>query len=493
MSGRRQPAASVLPWCGLALLFLASAPRQALGFDWRYENQGRSIVRSLGKNNNKAAKEISGVVASRTQTETNGNETHGGVLWSHNDSGNGPYLFALNASTGEHIAWFELQGDNLPNSDWEDIAIGPGPVFGQDYIYIGDVGSAGRANKIIRFPEPKLPYYHEPSAWIKATSGRAAPADSFDPWELVPITNFEVIQFRYPSGKSHDCEALTIDPITGDIFVAAKHNNRLDVYVLHYGDVVLDATNELRLHYSSCNDPRRTGTHECEHCDGCVSSIADGNTIVAADISPSGYGLIMSDYKQVFYWRRERLNESFFEREAVQLPYMNRHGTEEALAWSADSKGYFVVPEGSYPELSYYPYDDEAWWASFRDHLGSCYAFIHPQTSDLPRVRSNLLGEGAQAAAQAEQRGPPVSSCIEVACSEVSEQKQSAAASTVSFFQGEAQCQSWKTFYDRMVSHDVDWLKEHNGIDFVNVDMHEDFEFLREDLADLIEAHFRRP
>ena len=339
MSGRRQPAASVLPWCGLALLFLASAPRQALGFDWRYENQGRSIVRSLGKNNNKAAKEISGVVASRTQTETNGNETHGGVLWSHNDSGNGPYLFALNASTGEHIAWFELQGDNLPNSDWEDIAIGPGPVFGQDYICTGTWAAPGGPTRssgslspschtTTSLPRGLRPHPAEPHRPIPLTRGS---------WS--PITNFEVIQFRYPSGKSHDCEVLTVDPITGDIFVAAKHNNRLDVYVLHYGDVVLDATNELRLHYSSCNDPRRTGTHECEHCDGCVSSIADGNTIVAADILAQR---LRPDYVRL--QAGLLLEEGTPERVLLRArsspaAYMNRHGTEEALACPRTARG----------------------------------------------------------------------------------------------------------------------------------------------------------
>uniref|UniRef100_A0A7S2X1F2 Uncharacterized protein n=1 Tax=Chloropicon primus TaxID=1764295 RepID=A0A7S2X1F2_9CHLO len=472
------------------------SPRAVEGFDWRFEGRGERIVRSLGANNNKAAKEISGVVASRTQTARGGNGTAGGVLWSHNDSGSGPYLFALNASTGEHIAWFELEGDNIPNSDWEDIAIGPGPVFGQDYIYIGDVGDAGghsNGNKIIRFPEPKLPYYYGGNAAVVRAAGRAgdgggeAPAQSFDPWELIPITDFEVIHFKYPSGKTHNCEALTIDPITGDIFVAAKHSNRLDVYVLHYKDLKTKGVNELKLHYSSCNDYGRTGTEECEHCKGCVDSRADYNTLVAADISPSGYGLIMSDYKQVFYWKREFLNESFFEYEAVQLPYMNRHGTEEALAWSWDSKGYFVVPEGSFPELRYYPYYGDVWWSKLRDYEGSCYAFIPPPTSSIPRIRSNLAGKGAPLGSEAG-RGP-VSSCISVPCSEVSDQKQRVAASMVSFFEGKEQCETWKKFYNRMTRHGVDWLKDHNKIDFVNVDVHEEFDFIHEDMVDLIEDH----
>lgn len=466
-----------------------------LCYDWRYENEGKRIVRSLGTHNNKAAKELSGVVASRKQVEERKGGEPTGVLWSHNDSGNGPYIFALNATTGEHIAWFELKGDNLPNHDWEDIAIGPGPQFGEDYLYVGDFGMRQSLNKIIRFPEPKLPYFHS-TAVVRSFSADSdsEPAESHDPWELIPITKFEVIRFKYPSGKTHDCESMTIDPITGDIFIAAKHNNRLDVYVLHYNDIDLEGINEVKLHYSSCNDYRRTGTEECEVCNGCVDNIADYQTLTAADISPSGYGLIMSDYSHVFYWRRNFLNESFFESDPIQLPYQNRHGTEEALAWSWDSKGYFIVPEGSYPELRYYPYSGEAWWSQIRDYFGSCYAFIHLPTSSLTSIRSSNSAGGEQPR-EGEGEGPDAisdafSSCIPVPCSEVSNQKQRAAANMVTFFEHKDECEVWQGFYDKMVNHGIDWLEENNKINYVEVSMHPEYSFIHDEISDLIEEQY---
>jgi len=500
VSLRRNSNKSRLPPALLAaiLLLLASPLPSTTAYDWRYENEGKRIVRSKGKLNNKAAKEISGVVASRSQTAAEeassrdgGNSTTaGGVLWSHNDSGSGPLLFAMNASTGQHIAWFELRGDNIPHSDWEDIAIGPGPIFGQDYLYVGDIGNArGHGNKIIRLPEPRLPHFGK-AAVVRSFDDDHKKVNPSDPWDLVPIHDFEVIEFRYPGGKHHNCESLTVDPITGDIFVAAKHNNRLDVYVLHYRDLDVAKVNELRLHYSSCNDWKRTGTEDCEYCDGCADSIADYNTITAADISPSGYGLIMSDYTHVFYWKRQFLNESFFEHDPVQLPYQNRHGTEEALAWSSDSKGYFIVPEGSYPELRFYPYNGQAWFDEVRDHLSSCWAFIHVPSDAISRIRTTSEGLGTpQDAATA--LGSAVSSCLPVPCSEVSVQKEEVAANMVSFFENKESCESWQKFYDRMVNHDVDWLTTHNKIDFVNVDSHEEYSFIHDDITDLIEQHYR--
>mmetsp|Transcript_13918 Transcript_13918/g.35082 ORF Transcript_13918/g.35082 Transcript_13918/m.35082 type:complete len:507 (-) Transcript_13918:1572-3092(-) len=436
MAGLRgKPRVAAAGVVGLALLAVVSFPggvRCGDRLSWAYEDIGRQIVRSIGTNDNKEAKEISGVVASRKKKD---------VLWTHNDSGSPPYIFALNATTGRHLAWFELNGKSIPNHDWEDIAIGPGPEPGVDYLYVGDVGSHQGEYKIVRFPEPKLTRDHRDDMTIEifskddnVTTGAGEKGDqdqgdmpdtidevsSIDPYERIPIYDFEVIRFRYPQGKSHDCESITVDPISGDIFVVAKHSSRLDVYVLpNKPSLMVDSgVNELKLHYSSCNDVGRTGTDECQFCNGCVENIADFNTLVAADISPAGYGLIMSDYTHVFYWRREFLDETFFKYPPVQLPYSNTHGTEEALCWAADSKGYYIIPEGHSPELRYYPYADEAWWSEVRDISGSCYMFNHTAETE--------------------------ASCNLVPCSDLREVP-------VEFFHTQDSCESWLKLFGEMV------------------------------------------
>src|SRR5438046_1248526 len=63
-----------------------------------------------------------------------------GVLWTHNDSGDGPYLFAIDMK-GVTLARFEIPG--AKNVDWEDIANGPGESGGPA-IYVGDIGDNSR-------------------------------------------------------------------------------------------------------------------------------------------------------------------------------------------------------------------------------------------------------------------------------------------------------------------------------------------------------------
>src|SRR2546425_2345850 len=49
---------------------------------------------------------------------------HPGVLWSHNDSGDGPYLYATDL-TGADRGRVLVSG--AENEDWEDMALGPCP------------------------------------------------------------------------------------------------------------------------------------------------------------------------------------------------------------------------------------------------------------------------------------------------------------------------------------------------------------------------------
>jgi hypothetical protein len=55
-------------------------------------------------------------------------------LWSHNDSGGAPALYLLSFE-GEQIARYFLTG--VSNYDWEDLAVGPGPLDDRTYLYEG--------------------------------------------------------------------------------------------------------------------------------------------------------------------------------------------------------------------------------------------------------------------------------------------------------------------------------------------------------------------
>src|SRR5262249_30923969 len=73
-----------------------------------------------------------------------------GVLWVENDSGNPNSIFAIDTS-GHLLGTYFLDGVN--NVDWEDMAVGPGPVPGVQYLYLAN-SATGSSSVVVRVPEP---------------------------------------------------------------------------------------------------------------------------------------------------------------------------------------------------------------------------------------------------------------------------------------------------------------------------------------------------
>lgn len=88
--------------------------------------------------------ESSGLAASRK---------HPGIYWTHNDSDDGPYVYAVDGRSGRTVARITLRGIGTPR-DVEAISMGP-----DGNVYVGDIGDnlGGTWNHvwIYRFPEPK--------------------------------------------------------------------------------------------------------------------------------------------------------------------------------------------------------------------------------------------------------------------------------------------------------------------------------------------------
>jgi hypothetical protein len=140
--------------------------------------------------------ESSGVVASRANP---------GIYWTHNDSGDGPILYAFDRDGHSYGRWTVTGARNV---DWEDIAIGPGPASGRWYLYAGDIGDNPRKREeiaVYRVEEPK--------------TGSAA--ECREGCKTGPATGFRL---RYPDGP-HNAETLLVHPITRDIYVISKANS----------------------------------------------------------------------------------------------------------------------------------------------------------------------------------------------------------------------------------------------------------------------------
>jgi hypothetical protein len=124
-----------------------------------------------------------------------------GVVWTHNDSGE-PVLFTSNLE-GEPLGVYTLQGAEL--RDWEDMALGPGPKPGTDYLHVGDIGDNNE-----EYSSVTIYRVAEPPVDVAATGVKAS------------LGGVEALEFTYPGGVAHNAETLIVDPVLGDLYIIGK-------------------------------------------------------------------------------------------------------------------------------------------------------------------------------------------------------------------------------------------------------------------------------
>jgi hypothetical protein len=226
--------------------------------------------------------ESSGLAASRL---------HPGVYWTHNDSEDGPYVYAIDSRTGKTVATITMKGVGEPR-DVEAISIGP-----DGNVYVGDIGDnlGGSWDHvwIYRFPEPK----------------RLADA-------TVRATQFDV---TYADG-ARDAEAMMVHPKTGRVYIASKNE---DGGGLYEGPEKLTA--------GGANVFRRVGE---------VPWVTDGA------FSPDGEDLVLRSYFSArgYAFENGRLGDD----RAVSVPLQ---GQSESLTYTADGSAMMVGSEGEHSEV----------------------------------------------------------------------------------------------------------------------------------------------
>lgn len=136
--------------------------------------------------------ESSGLAASRQ---------HPGIYWTHNDSDDGPYLYAVDSASGETVARITLSGIGAPR-DVEAISIGPG-----NRIFVGDIGDNLGGSWphvwIYELPEPKE---------LEDRTVRA--------------TQYVV---TYSDG-ARDAESMVVHPKTGRVYLIDKNEDGGHLY-----------------------------------------------------------------------------------------------------------------------------------------------------------------------------------------------------------------------------------------------------------------------
>lgn len=256
----------------------------------------------VGKIETKEITESSGIAASRCNP---------GVFWTHNDSGDEAFLFAVNAK-GEKLGTFQVSG--AKNHDWEDIAAFRN-ANGECFLYVGDIGNNTRSRDVFtiyRVSEPKI-------SGADKNSSKKNPSKT---------ANAEMIKFEYPDLR-RDAETLMIHPRTGDIYILSKRlSDSSGVYKLSK-DYSLEKTNKLE-----------------KLADFTVPAIPNG-FLTGGDISPDGSRVIICDYFNAYEIKLPERAKNFDEiwKQKPLIVELGERAQGESVGYSADGESIFATSE----------------------------------------------------------------------------------------------------------------------------------------------------
>jgi len=254
------------------------------------KNEGDTTLfesqKSLGTVGKKLS-EASGLVASVSNP---------GYLWTHNDGRNPAEVYLINEKA-EVVMTVKLK--NTVNRDWEDITIGPGPEEGVSYLYVADIGDNNSV-----YPYKLLYRIKEPVLSDKK----------------IEIDEIETLVVQLPGGP-RDSEAIMADPVTGHFYIISKREHSVRLYELRF--------------------PFVSDTLQAEMLGKLPLS-----SIVAADISPNGTEVLLKNYTNIYYWKRNE-NESIADvlRRSPVKVYYEPETQGEAIAWKADGTGFYTLSE----------------------------------------------------------------------------------------------------------------------------------------------------
>ncbi|MCC6548062.1 hypothetical protein IT570_12925 [Candidatus Sumerlaeota bacterium] len=273
-----------------------------------------------GNVSNGALDELSGLAASQRTL---------GILWTHNDSGADAKFYAING-VGALRGTYTLNGATA--TDWEDIAVGPGPSVGTSYIYIADTGNNDYDRttvRVYRIPEPAAPL-----------TGGAASQN---------ISSYDTLNIRYPGNVAHDVETLLCDPNNGDLyFVTRDRNNEGFARVFR--------------------DPANQAAGSTVTTTQITTLPNTGNFLIkGGDISPDGQLIALRFHRssngtgEVHLWRRDdgQTIQQALEGTTCVLPTVNQP-QGEALGWAGNSAGFYILSEGANTAIYYYGRQPEA-------------------------------------------------------------------------------------------------------------------------------------
>jgi hypothetical protein len=295
-------AALLLTFLGLASLFPTHNTHASVSQANKYRSS-YGPAETIADLQDTSIKESSGLAASRTTA---------GIFWTHNDSGDGPFIYAFDHRGRRKGVWRVREA---AARDWEDMAAGPGPDRNRNYLYIGDIGdNSERRSEIVvyRVPEPKITPAGASSTNAKPTLTETA----------------ESIRLRYPDGP-HDAEALLVHPVTGAIYIVIK---------------IMFATVGV---YEASAWPGDDGVRTLSRLGELKIPSLFGGMITGGAISPNGRRVALCDYIQAYeivLTGREPF-DSIWKQPLTTIALGNRQ-QGEAITYRLDGKALLATSEG---------------------------------------------------------------------------------------------------------------------------------------------------
>lgn len=268
--------------------------------------------------------EASGLAASRRDDD---------FLLAHNDSGDSARIFAIDRM-GNHHGTYTLPGAGA--IDWEDMAIGPGPEDGLDYLYLADIGDNAmqRAEIVVyRVPDPEVSISDTPTS------------NTF--------RSVETLTLRYPDHQ-HDAETLLVDPVSGDLLIVTKELAGGPSFVFR-APVDVEPPNGVALEKVAEIDFPSFVSNVQVPDDAPPLVLGVPNLPTGGDVSPDGSLVIIRTYGSVWVWTRPKdavLWEAFDGPPCEAPSAIEAQG--EAIAFDADGRGYTTVSEGERPTLHHF-------------------------------------------------------------------------------------------------------------------------------------------
>ena len=215
--------------------------------------------------------ETTGILASPRLTETSGiavSRRLVGTLWTHNDSGDDPILYATDLQ-GADLGMIRVRGASAV--DWEDLALGPCPEAESACLFIGDVGDNFETRRSV-----DVFIVREPDALPDTTA-------------LIPLSvPSRRVRIRYAEGPQ-DVEALAVTPSGTVLLITKGRSGPIALYRIARQALLGDSV-----------------TVQREHTFDIVPQRMFGRMVTGAAVSPDGTRLVLRTYTELFFYRLDR-------------------------------------------------------------------------------------------------------------------------------------------------------------------------------------------